>query len=133
MHQDRYVVDSKFKHMGSKNTTLEFTGILMPFLTCPNLLRNQMVVIQVDNIGCVSAWQNGYCKEDNMASVLVRVLVLVSSLISCLVPVYHHPRESSWESKTAERPPRELSMTNQDRMLLKSLKKHLYLTHSNHG
>ena len=75
-------------------------------------------MIQVDNIGCYYAWQNGYCKEDNMASILVRLLVLLSSWLSCEVLVVHHPRESSWESKLADRLSRTRSTTTQDKRLV---------------
>ena len=53
-------VDSESKFLGNKTTTLEFTGILFPFLSYPELLTNQTVVVQVDNIGCHFAWENGY-------------------------------------------------------------------------
>ena len=114
----RYFCDEEFKHLGSKTTTLEFTGIVIPFLICPEKLTNQIVMIQVDNIGCYYAWQNGYCKEDNMASILVRLLVLLSSWLSCEVLVVHHPRESSWESKLADRLSRTRSTTTQDKRLV---------------
>ena len=116
----RFFLDHKSKHLGSKTTTLEFAGILIPFLSCPDLLRNQFIKVQVDNIGCVYAWQNGYCKEDNLASILVRLLVFVSSYLSCQVLMFHHPRDSSWESKLADRLSRTNSTSENDRKLLKS-------------
>ena len=60
--------DSKKKLLGCKTTTLEFAGILIPFLTHPEMLMNQTVVIQVDNIGCHYAWENGYSNGDQTAS-----------------------------------------------------------------
>ena len=114
----RYFCDEEFKHLGSKTTTLEFTGIVIPFLICLEKLVNQIVVVQVDNIGCYYAQQNGYCKEDNMASILVLLLVLLSSWLSCEVLVVHHPRDSSWESKLADRLSRTRSTTVQDQRLV---------------
>ena len=116
----RFFLDHKSKHLGSKTTTLEFAGILIPFLTCPDLLKNQFIKVQVDNIGCVYAWQNGYCKEDNLASILVRLLVFVSSYLSCEVLMFRHPRDSSWESKFADRLSRSKSTSEEDRKLLES-------------
>ena len=55
-----------------------------------------------------------------MASILVRLLMLITSLISTEVIIVHHPRESSWESRMADRLTRERSTTSQDRMLLRS-------------
>lgn len=110
--------DSKKKFLGNKTTTLEFAGILIPFLLQPYLLCNQHVKIQVDNIGCVFAWEKGYSKEDNLASILVRVLVLLSAKLSCVVHIHHHPRNSSWESTMADRLSRSRTTSNQDRKLL---------------
>ena len=53
-------VDSESKFLGNKTTTLEFTGILFPFLSYPELLTNQTVVVQVDNIRCHFVWENRY-------------------------------------------------------------------------
>ena len=47
------------KRLGSKTTSLEFAGILIPFLSEPESLSGQHVKIQVDNIGCCFAWENG--------------------------------------------------------------------------
>ena len=111
---------SEQKFLGNKTTTLEFAGILIPFLCCPEMLSNQIIVIQVDNIGCHFAWLNGYASGDNLASILVRMLVLITTLISSEVIIVHHPRESSWESKLADRLTRERSTTNNDRRLIQN-------------
>ena len=73
--------------MGNKTTTLEFTGILIPFLLCPDIMINQHIVIQVDNIACHYAWERGYAREDNTASVLVRILLLLCARLACVVHV----------------------------------------------
>ena len=116
----RAFFDTSQKFLGSKTTTLEFAGILIPFLCCPEKLANQIVVVQVDNIGCHFAWENGYASGDRLASILVRMLVLISSMISSEVIIKHHPRESSWESKMADRLSRVKSTTDQDRKLLRN-------------
>ena len=115
--------DSKKKLLGCKTTTLEFAGILIPFLTHPEMLVNQTVVIQVDNIGCHYAWENGYSNGDQTASILVRCLILISAMLSTRIHVHHHPRESSWESKLADRLSRARSTTSQDLCLLNSFEK----------
>ena len=121
--RSRTFVDSEGKFLGCKTTTLEFAGILVPFLSYPELLTAQTVVVQVDNIGCHSAWKNGYARSDNMASILVRTLVLLSEFLNCKVIVNHHPRESSWEIKLADRLSRESSTTSQDRKLVQSFQR----------
>ena len=121
--RSRTFVDSEGKFLGCKTTTLEFAGILVPFLSYPELLTDQTVVVQVDNIGCHFAWKNGYARSDNMASILVRTLVLLSEFLNCKVIVNHHPRESSWEIKLADRLSRESSTTSQDRKLVQSFQR----------
>ena len=116
----RVFFDTEQKFLGNKTTTLEFAGILIPFLCCPEKLANQIVVVQVDNIGCHFAWENGYASGDNLASILVRLLVLITTLLSSEVIINHHPRDSSWESKMADRLSRVRSTTDQDRKLLRN-------------
>ena len=111
-------VDGKGKELRNKTTTLEFAGLIIPFLLYPELVRNQHVIVQVDNLGCFFAWENGYTKEDNTASMLVRVLVLLSMKLCCVIHVKHLPRESSWESKLTDRLSRESSTKAAERELL---------------
>ena len=65
---------SQTEFLGCNTTTLEFAGILIPFLSCPKLLMNQRIVVKVDNIGCHFAWETGYSRTDATASILVRTL-----------------------------------------------------------
>ena len=110
-------LDSKGKSLGSKTTTLEFAGILIPFLLFPEKLMNQSIVVQVDNMGCYYAWENGYSKEDMTASILVRALLLVSVKLNSRVTIRHLPRESSWESQVADRLSRERTSGNSKGLL----------------
>jgi len=116
-------MDTKGKRLGSKTTTLEFVGIQVPFLLYPDILQNKTVVIQVDNIGCCYAWENGYSKEDITAAVLVRCLLLLSAKMSCQVYIVHHRRESSWESKMADRLSRAKTTGSHESSLLESFEK----------
>ena len=114
--------DMKGKYMGNKTTTLEFSGILIPFMLCPELVNTRHVVIGVDNISCLYAWERGYSKEDNTASVLVRTLVLLSAKLSCVVHMKHVPRDTTWESKLADRLSRKKTTQLSDRKLLSQFK-----------
>ena len=84
----------------------------------PEKLRNQHVTVQVDNLGCYFAWENGYCKEDQLASILTRALVLVSAWLSSVVHVVHLPRESTWESRVADRLSREKTTGRREKDLV---------------
>ena len=115
-------IDSEAKFLGCKTTTLEFAGILIPFMSCPELLMNQTIVVKVDNIGCHFAWETGYSRTDNLASILVRTLVLISELLSSVIIIDNQPRDTTWEIKLADRLSREKTTTSQDRSMLRSFK-----------
>jgi hypothetical protein len=88
-------VDEKGARLAFKMTTLETLGLLLPLLSVPTLLAGQHVVLGVDNIGVVFGWQNGGCKGDRWASVLIRALHVVASYLGCTVHVTHVPRLST--------------------------------------
>ena len=113
-------MDSKGKFLGHKTTTLELTGLLIPMLVCPNMFRNQHVVMQVDNMACHFAWQNGYVKGDNMATILIRAMKCVAAKLESIIHVNHHPRESSWESRLADRLSRQKTTKDHERRILES-------------
>ena len=50
----------------------------------------------------------------------MRILLLLCARLACVVHVVHHPRESSWDSRVADRLSRARSTTRQDRALLDS-------------
>ena len=112
--------DSSGSLMGCKTTTLEFLGILMPFLLAPETLVNQHVIVKVDITGCFFGWQNKHTPGDETASILIRALHLISSYLGCVVHVEHLPRIFSWDDALADRLSRELSTTRQDLRLLNS-------------
>ena len=114
--------DKEGKSLGCKTTALEFTGILIPFLLIPEELSNQSIVVQVDNIGCHFAWLNGHA-EDKIASVLVRCLRLIAIRINSVVSVVHVKRESTWESRVADRLSRKKTTMGWERRLLASFPK----------
>jgi hypothetical protein len=51
-------VDSKGAYYGSKTTTLETVGVLLPFLTIPEQMCGRNVVFTVDNVAVVFGWDN---------------------------------------------------------------------------
>jgi len=115
-------LDSKGKFLGNKTTTLELTGLLLPMLICPDMFRRQHVVMQVDNMACHFAWENGYVKGDSMATILVRAMKCVAAKLESIIHVTHHPRESSWESKLADRLSRRKKTKEHERRVLNSFR-----------
>ena len=111
-------LDREGKRFGNKTTFLESIGLLLPFLLIPSSLRNQHIVLGVDNMGCVYAWSNKYSKEDVYTSIIVRSLLVVSSYLCCVVHVKHVPRRSTWESVRADNMSRASTSTCSDDRLL---------------
>jgi hypothetical protein len=110
--------DNKHVMLGDKTTTLELVGVLLPLLLCPDRLTNQHVVLQVDNMGAVWGWEKGYVAGDNMASILIRCIVVLSARLGSVIHVTHLPRVSDWEARVADRLSRSKTTTPMDRCLL---------------
>ena len=113
-------LDVKLNNLGSKTPTLEFLGILIPFLIIPKDLCNMYIVVKVDNIGCFYGWLNKKTSGDIMASILIRALHLISSYLCGIVHIEHLPRKSSWDAEVADRMSRKKTTLQNDRKLLNS-------------
>lgn len=46
------------KSFGKKSAFLEFVGVLLSFITVPDLLKGKHVLLKVDNMACVHGWSN---------------------------------------------------------------------------
>ena len=112
--------DLKLCRIGNKTTTLEFLGILIPFLIMPEGLRDQYVEVKVDNVGCYFGWLNRHVANDVMATILIHTLHLICAYLGCQVHISHLPRMSSWDAQVVDRLSRKKSMTVMDRKLLSS-------------
>jgi hypothetical protein len=112
--------DKKGCAFGQKSTTLEFMGVILPFILIPEQLVNKYVVIKVDNIACYFGWINRQAAGDETASVLIRALHLICLLLNCDVHIEHLPRMSNWEAQLVDRLSREATTTKSDQRLLDS-------------
>jgi hypothetical protein len=109
--------------MGSKTTLLEILGVLLHLLFFPELVQNRIVVFQIDNMACYYGWQNKHVKEDNVASIIIRAIALIESLLNSEFHVQHVPRMSSWEAMVVDRLSRRSTTNKYDESLLKSFGK----------
>jgi hypothetical protein len=103
--------DEKGAALAQKMTTLELVGLFLPFLTVPEVVKGRNVVLGMDNLGVVFAWDNGYSKGDLLASSLVRALGIVAAYLECRVHVQHVPRMSTLSSVMADSLTRASSAT----------------------
>jgi hypothetical protein len=112
--------DNLKKKYGIKTTTLEFIGLIIPFLLIPEKIANQYVVVRVDNSGCFFSWINRCAAGDETVSIFVKALHLISCYLSCEIHIEHLPRVSNWEAMVVDRLSRKSTTTYQDKRLLNS-------------
>ena len=74
---------------------LEAIGLLVPFYHNIQHFINCNVVLMVDNLGTVWAYEKGRSKEDMYTSVIMFALNLLAIHFSCRLYVQHCPRLSS--------------------------------------
>jgi hypothetical protein len=84
--------DSKGAYYGSKTTTLEAIGLLIPFLTTPQALKGRHVIFKVDNLAVVFGWENKLVKNDITATIIIRAIHLMAAYLGAWVHVQHIPR-----------------------------------------
>ena len=81
---------------------LEMAGLFLLLLTIPDIPRGRYSALGVNNKSIIHAWQNKSCKRDITASVLARVLLVVTSHLECRLYVEHVMRNTTTESFLAD-------------------------------
>jgi hypothetical protein len=94
--------DNKHKRFGNKTATLEMFALLLPLMLIPEKIKKSHICIFTDNMSCVFGMKDGYTKNDEYASILIRAPHLISGYLGSIIHVIHCPRHSSWESKMAD-------------------------------
>ena len=112
--------DDKGARMGSKTTFLETVGMTVSWLTYPEEMAGKHIVMSTDNTGCFFGWENKHVKGDNLASVLIRVILVLSTYMNAAVHVEKVMRKSTWGSDMADKLSREVTTRGQAAELLKA-------------
>ena len=86
--------DEKGVDFGSKSTTLEAMGLLIPFLLRPEDITGRHVLFKIDNVAVHYGWDNGYVKNDKTATEVLKCVAYMAGFIGCTVYVEHVPRNS---------------------------------------
>jgi hypothetical protein len=94
--------ENKGKHFGNKTTTLEMIALILPLILIPESLRNMHIRLVTDNMACVYGMNDGYTKNDEYASILIRAAHLIGAYLGSVIHVIHTPRRSTWETTTAD-------------------------------
>ena len=110
------------KMFGRKTAFLEFVGLMLPFILIPECMKNQHIVMSVDNISCYYGWDNKGMKNCVYTSILIRALHLISSYICSIVHVKHLPRNTTWDSRLVDRLSRMSTTERRDEELVQKMK-----------
>ncbi len=94
--------DSTGTRFGNKTTTLECIGMLLPFLSRPDLVANRHVVLKVDNVACVYGFENGQVRGDETASIFIRSAKIIAAYLGTVIHVQHVKRRSCWGAELAD-------------------------------
>jgi hypothetical protein len=115
--------DEKGAYYGSKTTTLEAIGLLLPFLTKPESLKGKHVVFRIDNIAVVYGWENKQIKNDMAETIVLRAVHLLAAYLGVHVHIQHIPRCSSTLSTLADHLSRKSTTTTADMDMLAGVPK----------
>jgi len=94
--------DEKGADFGSKSTTLEAMGLLIPFLLAPEKVQGRHIIFKVDNIAVRHGWSNGHVKHDSTASEILKTVAYMAAYLGCMVYVEHVPRNSDEMAELAD-------------------------------
>jgi hypothetical protein len=56
-------------------------GLLLPLLLIPEKLKNTHIRMFTDNMSCVFGMKDGYVKNDEYASILIRATYMISAYL----------------------------------------------------
>ena len=116
--------DCRNRLWGGKSGTLECVGLLIPFLTDPNSLIEKFIVLYVDNISLIYAWEKKYCKNDEETLILIRCLHILEAFLECRIFVEHVKRRSNKMATLVDNLSRESSTTAEDLEQIQGLQWH---------
>ena len=86
--------DSVGREFGSKSTTLEAVGMLLPFIAFPDRIRGRRVNFKIDNMAVAYGWSSGFVKEDETASEILKAVHYLGGVHGVTVSVQHVGRVS---------------------------------------
>ena len=94
--------DEKGCYFGSKSNTLECIGVLLPFLTYPEKLRNKQLVFRVDNTAIMWGWNSGYVSNNATATEVLKCVRYLAGFLGARVFIEHVDRMSTEMASLAD-------------------------------
>ena len=110
--------------LGREKWNIRMCSLLIPFLTDPKSLMNKFIVLYVDNISLIYAWEKKYCKNDDETSILIRCLHILEAFLECRIFVEHVKRRSNKMATLVDNLSRESSTTAEDLEQIQGLQWH---------
>ena len=86
--------DEKGCLYGHKSTTLESIGLLMPLLAFPDKVAGKELIFKVDNTAVLWGWNNGYVKNDETATYVLKSASYLAGYLGAIIHVEHVDRMS---------------------------------------
>ena len=87
--------DEKGVFYGSKSTTLESVGLLLPMIAFPEKVAGRNLVFSIDNIAVMHGWLSGYVRNDRTASEVLKAAQYMAAFLGVTIYVRHVPRVSN--------------------------------------
>ena len=87
--------DEKGVFYGSKSTTLESVGLLLPMIAFPDEVAGRNIVFSIDNIAVMHGWLSGYVRNDRTASEVLKAAQYMAAFLGVTIYVKHVPRVSN--------------------------------------
>ena len=107
-------VDEKGRDFGSKSTTLEAVGMLLPFLVFSENIRGRNIIFKIDNLAVLYGWHSGYVRNDESASEVLKSVHYLSGLFGTTVHVEHVDRVSNEMAQLADELSRKAFSDNRE-------------------
>ena len=87
--------DEKGVFYGSKSTTLESVGLLLPMIAFPEKEAGRNLVFSIDHIAVMHGWLSGYVRNDRTASEVLKAAQYMAAFLGVTIYVRHVPRVSN--------------------------------------
>ena len=94
--------DEKGVFYGSKSTTLESVGLLLPMIAFPEKVAGRNLVFSIDHIAVMHGWLSGYVRNDRTASEVLKAAHYLASFLGVTIHVEHVPRMSNTLAEIAD-------------------------------
>ena len=87
--------DEKGVFYGSKSTTLESVGLLLPMIAFPEKVAGRNLIFSINNIAVMHGWLSGYFRKDWTASEALKAAQYMAAFLGVTIHVRHVPRVSN--------------------------------------